>query len=176
MYQMLISNKCTIIPYDINFCVHATGLARTSRVHFPVPNHYIYISVRAFSGCFIWLFKKICLLLIREYVVGLPHKTTILFYCTIFYFHFWVFHARVGKSLLMRSAQAIVSYQNKWLRCSRKNTNTFIKLFYEVMRQSTSPNMASMALSAIEDKFDAITSYPLGSYKWPQSIFLAISV
>lgn len=109
--------------------------------------------------------KKICLLLIREYVVGLPHKTTILFYCTIFYFHFWVFHARVGKSLLMRSAQAIVSYQNKWLRCSRKNTNTFIKLFYEVMRQSTSPNMASMALSAIEDKFDAITSYPLGSYK-----------
>lgn len=94
----------------------------------------------------------------------------------IFYFHFWVFHTRVGKSLLMSSAQAIMSYQNKWLRWSRKNTNTFIKLFYEVMRQSTSPNMASMALSAIEDKFDAITSYPLGSYEWPQSIFLTISV
>lgn len=35
--------------------------------------------------------------------------------------------------------------------------------------------MASMALSATEDKFDAITPYPLASYEWPQNIFWSIS-
>lgn len=132
--------------------------------------------VRAFSGCFIWLFKKIHLfnskwryggssfiaLLCQSYNLSLP---------------FWAFHGRVEKSLVMCFAQAIASYQNKWFRCSRKNTNTFIKLFYVFfLRQSTSPNMASMARSAIEDKFDAITSHYLLSYEWPQHVFLAISV